>query len=121
MLCIIFICMSFCLCLPPLPPPLSPPLTSSPLFLLCVPPLCPLFSPPLYSSGFFYVFVGGIALGSAWWEIAVAVALCFTGIIYCAAGIACKERENDLDNTNGVDKDAEPWSDAEKGGKKQPL
>jgi len=42
-------------------------------------------------TGGFYVFVGGLAMGSAWYEIAVGIALCAMGFLYLSASCACAE------------------------------
>lgn len=41
--------------------------------------------------GAFYVFVGGLALGDHWWEIALAVVACSVGILYMTIGCCCPE------------------------------
>lgn len=41
--------------------------------------------------GFFYVFVGGLALGSEPWAIAMAIISCAVGFMYCFFGCACKD------------------------------
>lgn len=41
--------------------------------------------------GAFYVFVGGLALGSEWYEIAIAIVLCSMGFLYMASACACSE------------------------------
>jgi len=45
--------------------------------------------------GGFYIFVGGLALGSSWWEILIACIACAIGFIYCSFGCCCKSVEND--------------------------
>jgi len=45
----------------------------------------------LIGLGAFYIFVGGLALGSAAYEIAIAVILCVIGLFYCIAGMACQD------------------------------
>lgn len=45
--------------------------------------------------GGFYIFVGGLALGSDWWEILIAVISCAVGLIYCSFGCCCKSIEKD--------------------------
>jgi len=47
--------------------------------------------------GLFYIFVGGLALGGQWWQIAVAVALLSVGICYSILGCFCRR----MDNTKG--------------------
>jgi len=37
--------------------------------------------------GFFYVFVGGLALGTNWYEYVVTIVACSIGVMYC--GVAC--------------------------------
>lgn len=41
--------------------------------------------------GAFYVFVGGLALGDHWWEIALAVVACTVGTLYMTVGCCCPE------------------------------
>ena len=41
--------------------------------------------------GAFYVFVGGLALGSAWYEIALAIVMCSIGVLYLVSACACSE------------------------------
>jgi len=45
--------------------------------------------------GGFYIFVGGLALGSSWWEILICCIACSVGLLYCAFGCCCKSVEDD--------------------------
>lgn len=45
--------------------------------------------------GGFYIFVGGLALGSQWYEIMITCISCAVGLIYCSFGCCCKSVEND--------------------------
>lgn len=45
--------------------------------------------------GGFYIFVGGLALGSQWYEIMITVIACAIGLIYCSFGCCCKSVEAD--------------------------
>ena len=47
--------------------------------------------------GAFYIFVGGLAMGTAWYEVTIAVVLCFVGVMYLGSACACAEYapEND--------------------------
>jgi hypothetical protein len=40
--------------------------------------------------GLFYIFVGGLALGGEWYQIAVAIGLLSVGLIYVLLGICCR-------------------------------
>ena len=39
----------------------------------------------------FYIFVGGLALGDAWYEIALAIVMCVLGVLYLGSACACSE------------------------------
>ena len=45
----------------------------------------------LIGLGGFYIFVGGLALGSDWYEITIAIVLVVIGLIYCMAGCTCQD------------------------------
>jgi hypothetical protein len=40
--------------------------------------------------GAFYVFIGGLALGGSWYDIAVAIILLSVGLLYFAMGLCCR-------------------------------
>lgn len=41
--------------------------------------------------GAFYIFIGGLALGSEWYEIALAITMCAMGFIYLGSACVCSE------------------------------
>jgi hypothetical protein len=41
--------------------------------------------------GAFYIFVGGLALGTEWYEIVIAIVMCCAGLFYVFAACACAE------------------------------
>lgn len=43
--------------------------------------------------GLFYVFVGGLALGTEWYEIVVGIVACCVGFGYCFLACACSSVE----------------------------
>jgi len=43
--------------------------------------------------GFFYVFVGGLALGSEWYEYVLAIIACAVGFMYCGVACMCSDVE----------------------------
>jgi len=43
--------------------------------------------------GLFYVFVGGLASGSDWYEYIIAIAAVVIGFTYCGVGCLCKDVE----------------------------
>jgi len=43
--------------------------------------------------GFFYVFVGGLALGTQWYEYVLAIVACGIGFAYCGVGCLCSDVE----------------------------
>jgi hypothetical protein len=40
--------------------------------------------------GAFYFFVGGLALGDAWYEVVLAIVFCFVGLMYLYMGICMR-------------------------------
>jgi len=46
--------------------------------------------------GGWYIFVGGLALSSNWWDIVMAIILCAIGIFYCGLGCCCRSMEDDV-------------------------
>jgi len=43
--------------------------------------------------GFFYVFVGGLALGTNWYEYIVTIVAVCIGVAYCGVGCCCADLE----------------------------
>ncbi len=44
-----------------------------------------------FGLGLFYIFVGGLAMGTQWYEVTMAVVLCAMGLLYVSASCACAE------------------------------
>jgi len=55
--------------------------------------------------GFFYVFVGGLALGSEWYEYVLAIIACCVGFAYCGVACMCSDVEKKFQG--GVKADVE--------------
>jgi len=66
--------------------------------------------------GMFYIFVGGLALGGQWWQIAVAVVLLSVGICYAILGCFCRR----MDNTQGNVMFKKKPANSAAGGKAEP-
>jgi len=45
--------------------------------------------------GAFYIFVGGLALGSEWYEYVLGAIFIFVGIVYCGLACCCKRMEGE--------------------------
>jgi len=56
--------------------------------------------------GFFYVFVGGLALGSQWYEYVLAIVACCLGFAYCGVACMCSEVEKKFHGTIKADVEA---------------